>query len=195
MSPSDPAGPALEFDDVSVVRGGRLIWSEGSFTVPTGGITAVIGPNGSGKTTLLQVVLGLLPAASGKVRVLGRAPGQSAAEIGYVPQHYAEGVGDAIRACDAVLLGLVGHRWGFGRASADQRARVDAVLAGVGAEEFAGRRLSELSGGQRQRRDRRGAGVAAPLADPAPDRGLRVELAGWARRRLARRAPRGVGLR
>ncbi|MCB0929552.1 MAG: ABC transporter ATP-binding protein [Mycobacterium sp.] len=150
-SASGSGAPALEFDDVSVVRGGRLIWSEGTFDVPAGGITAVIGSNGSGKTTLLQLVLGLVPAASGKVRVLGRAPGESAAEIGYVPQHYAEGVGDAIRACDAVLLGLVGHRWGFGRARADQRDRVDAVLAAVGAEGFAGRRLSELSGGQRQR--------------------------------------------
>ena len=69
MSVAEP--PALAFDDVSVVRGGRLIWSEGTFDVPSGGITAVIGSNGSGKTTLLQVVLGLVPVASGTVEVLG----------------------------------------------------------------------------------------------------------------------------
>ena len=49
---------ALAFTDVSAVRGGRLIWSDASFTVPAGGIVAVIGPNGSGKTTLLHMVLG-----------------------------------------------------------------------------------------------------------------------------------------
>ena len=100
------ADPALAFTDVSVVRGGRLIWSEGTFEVPTGGITAVIGSNGSGKTTLLQVVLGLIPVSSGEVRVLGRPAGEATAAIGYVPQNYAAAAGNAIRACDAVLLGL-----------------------------------------------------------------------------------------
>ena len=42
-SASGSGAPALEFDDVSVVLGGRLIWSEGTFDVPAGGITAVIG--------------------------------------------------------------------------------------------------------------------------------------------------------
>lgn len=154
MSASDrgsQSGPALSFTDVSVVRGGRLIWSEGTFDVPAGGITAVIGSNGSGKTTLLQVVLGLIPVASGEVRVLGRPAGMSTADIGYVPQNYAAATGNAVRACDAVLLGLTGNRWGFGRPSAAERGRVDDILAAVGATDFAHRRLSQLSGGQRQR--------------------------------------------
>ncbi len=147
-----PHGPwALSFDDVSVVRGGRLIWSEGTFDVPVGSITAIIGPSGSGKTTLLQAALGLLPVASGSIEVLGKPAGQATRSIGYVPQHYARAAGNAIRACDAVLLGLTGHRWGFGRASAAERARVDEVLAALDAESFAQRRLCQLSGGQRQR--------------------------------------------
>ena len=113
--------PALSFDDVSVVRGRRLIWSEGTFSVPAGGITAVIGSNGSGKTTLLQVVLGLLRVASGTVRVLGRPPGQATELIGYVPQNYAAAAGNAIRASDAVMLGLIGNRWGFARPTAAER--------------------------------------------------------------------------
>ena len=40
---------------------GHLLWSEGTFEVPVGGIVAVIGSNGSGKTSLLKVVLGLIP--------------------------------------------------------------------------------------------------------------------------------------
>mgnify|MGYP000889133649 CR=1 FL=1 len=145
--------PALVFDDVSVVRDGRLIWSEGTFDVPAGGITAVIGSNGSGKTTLLQVVLGLVPVASGTVEVLGRPAGDAGAvaEIGYVPQNYAATPGNAIRAGDAVMLGLIGNRWGFGSPSADERHRVAAALDAVGAAPFSHRRLSQLSGGQRQR--------------------------------------------
>ena len=86
--------------DVSVVRGGRLIWSEGTFAIPAGGIVAVIGSNGSGKSTLLQVVLGLLPVASGSVQVLGGRPGANNDAIGYVPQDYVAGAGEAIRARD-----------------------------------------------------------------------------------------------
>jgi zinc/manganese transport system ATP-binding protein len=151
VSPSDVTEPALAFDDVSVVRGGRLVWSEGTFAVPSGGIVAVIGTSGSGKTTLLHAVLGIIPTASGEIRVLGERPGAATGLIGYVPQNYAAAAGTAIRACDAVLLGLTGNRWGFGRASAAQRSRVEEIIAAVGATEFAGRRLSQLSGGQRQR--------------------------------------------
>ena len=103
MSHSERDAPisALAFEDVSVVRGGKLIWSEGSFEVPAGGIVAVIGANGSGKTSLLNVVLGLIPSASGSVRVFGKNPGEVNDRIGYVPQNYASASGDTIRACDA----------------------------------------------------------------------------------------------
>jgi zinc/manganese transport system ATP-binding protein len=155
VSPSDTAAPAaapaLSFDDVSVVRGGRLIWSDGTFDVPAGGTYAVIGSSGSGKTTLLHAVLGTLPTTSGEIRVLGRPPGAATGLIGYVPQNYAAAAGNAIRACDAVLLGLTGRRWGFGRATVEQRRRVDEMLAAVDATDFGRRRLSQLSGGQRQR--------------------------------------------
>lgn len=142
---------ALVFDDVSVVRGGRLIWSEGTFEIPAGDTVALIGSNGSGKSTMLQVVLGLLPVASGSVRVLGGRPGEHNDQIGYVPQDYVAGAGEAVRARDAVTLGLTGRRWGIGRTSAADKARVAEALAAVEATEFADRRVAQLSGGQRQR--------------------------------------------
>jgi zinc/manganese transport system ATP-binding protein len=163
VSLSDPGdGAALTFDDVSVVRGGRLIWSEGTFEIPAGCIVAVIGSNGSGKTTLLQAVLGLIPVASGTVRVFGRPAGQGNDAIGYVPQDYVASGGEAIRARDAVLLGLNGRRWGFSRPSAADRRRVDEALAWVEATEFADMRVAQLSGGQRQRIAIASALVAQP---------------------------------
>lgn len=151
MSPSEPPGAALTFDEVNVVRGGRTIWSDSTFRVQPGGLVAVIGANGAGKTTLLQVILGLVPAATGSVRVFGRKPGVLNKEIGYVPQRYDANAAEAIRARDSVLLGLTGRRWGFARPNATDRAAVDDALAWVDATEIADRRLSELSGGQRQR--------------------------------------------
>ncbi|WNG87049.1 ABC transporter ATP-binding protein [Mycobacterium sp. ITM-2016-00317] len=152
MSAPEPAAvPALAFDDVSVERDGRMIWSDSTFRVEAGRFVAVIGPNGSGKTTLLQVILGLLPPTAGEVRVYGHRPGSANDEIGYVPQNYDANANEAIRARDAVLLGLTGRRWGFSRTSAADRQRVDEALGWVDGREIADRRLSDLSGGQRQR--------------------------------------------
>jgi zinc/manganese transport system ATP-binding protein len=141
----------LELDNASAVRGSSMIWSEGTFTVPSASIVGVIGPNGSGKTTLLMMILGLLRTETGSITVLGREPERGDPRIGYVPQNYASIAGDSIRARDLVLLGLTGSRYGVGRTSRVEHARVDEVLDEVGATEFAGRRMSKLSGGQQQR--------------------------------------------
>jgi len=145
------AAAALTFKDVRAVRGGQLIWLSGTFTVPAGGIVAVLGPNGSGKTTLLHMILGLVAPAGGDIEVFGGRPGHANDEIGYVPQHYAASSGEAIRPADAVLLGLTGRRWAFGRSSPAQRRQVSEALAAVEATDIAEQRLSMLSGGQRQR--------------------------------------------
>jgi zinc/manganese transport system ATP-binding protein len=152
VSEHDPvAGPALSFTDVSVVRGGRTIWSQSTLQVEAGRFVAVIGANGAGKTTLLNVLLGLVPPATGTVRVFGEEPGARNDLIGYVPQDYDVNATEAIRARDAVLLGLTGRRWGISRPNAADRRRVDDALGWVEATAIANRRLSELSGGQRQR--------------------------------------------
>ena len=143
--------PALSLSGVSAVRGGQTIWTDGTFDVPAGGITAVIGPNGSGKTTLLQIVLGLIAPATGQVQVLGRTPGQANDEIGYVPQNYGVALGEAIRVRDAVALGLNGNRWGLHGSTRSDADKVDTALAAVDATGLANKRLSQMSGGQRQR--------------------------------------------
>ena len=175
--------PALVLDGVSVARGGRTVWSHGTFTVRAGAVVGVIGPNGAGKTTMFQVALGLLPVTAGRVEVLGAPPRRGNRRIGYVPQNYTAALGDAIRARDLVTLGLTGGRFGLRRTSPAERARVDQALTWVGADGFAERRMSELSGGQQQRvaiaqaivgrrraaAPRRAAGQPGP-AQPARDR-------------------------
>ena len=142
---------AIALDDVSAARGGTVIWSQGTFTIPTGQIVGVIGPNGSGKTTLLEMVLGLLPAASGHFTVFGDAPHRGNARVGYVPQNYTTEIGTAFRCRDLVNLARTGTRWGLGGRSGADRAAVDAALAEVSAGNYGNRRVSELSGGQQQR--------------------------------------------
>src|SRR4051794_41770210 len=57
--------------------------------VRTGEVHGFLGPNGAGKTTTIRVLLGLLHADSGQVRVLGGDPWQDAVglhrRLAYVP--------------------------------------------------------------------------------------------------------------
>jgi zinc/manganese transport system ATP-binding protein len=157
------AGPAaFVLDGVSVVRSGRTVWSQGTFTVRPGAVVGVIGPNGAGKTTLFQLALGLLPPASGRLEVLGAPPRRGNRRIGYVPQNYTAALGDAVRCRDLVTLGLTGGRFGLRRTSPAERARVDEALARVGASAHTDRRMSELSGGQQQR-----VAIAQAIVDDA----------------------------
>ncbi len=58
-------------------------------TVETGEVHGFLGPNGSGKTTTIRVLLGLIRADSGEVRLLGGDPWRDAVELhrrlAYVP--------------------------------------------------------------------------------------------------------------
>lgn len=142
---------AVRLRDVVAARGGRTVWSEGSFDVPAGSVVGIIGPNASGKSTLLHLLLGTLEPAAGAIEVLGAPPNRGNHRIGYVPQYYVAAVGDAVRCRDLVMLGLRGAAWGMRRASTQDRRLVDDALGSVGAADVAERRLSEISGGQQQR--------------------------------------------
>ena len=57
----------LRFDDVTLKRGGRLLFERLSFALAPGEVLQVTGPNGSGKSSLLRLAAGLLTAESGSV--------------------------------------------------------------------------------------------------------------------------------
>ncbi len=59
----------LQIEGLSKSFAGLKAVDQVSFSLKTGQILGLIGPNGSGKTTLINVVTGLLPATSGRIRV------------------------------------------------------------------------------------------------------------------------------
>jgi zinc/manganese transport system ATP-binding protein len=142
---------AVAFRDVSVALGRRTIWRGATFELAAGSLVGLIGPNGTGKTTLLRVLLGQVRPRSGDVQVLGAPPRRGNPAIGYVPQRRTLEADLALRGRDLVLLGLIGHRWGFGRASAAEQAAVTEALEAVDALEFANAPVGLLSGGEQQR--------------------------------------------
>ena len=153
------APPYVVFTDAAITRDGTTIWSHGTFAIPSGTITAIVGTNGTGKTTLLNAELGLLPLSHGSIEVLGALAGTNNHRIGYVPQNYTSGLDSTITVEQSVLLGLQGTHFGWRRTTAAQWQQVREALEVVHLTPYADARLGELSGGQRQR-----AAIAQALA-------------------------------
>ena len=146
-----PMQPCIVCHDIAISRGGRTIWSEGTFTIPRGSATAIVGTNGAGKTTLMKAELGLIPLSHGTMTVLGKPAGEMNAHIGYVPQSYASDIDSSLTAEQSVLLGLTGTRFGSHIISKKERDKAREAMEFVGVLDKAPYRLSQLSGGLRQR--------------------------------------------
>ncbi|GGL81139.1 ABC transporter ATP-binding protein [Microlunatus endophyticus] len=61
----------LEITKINRSFGARQVLTDVSFDVPGGRITGFVGRNGAGKTTTMRIVLGVLTADSGEVRLDG----------------------------------------------------------------------------------------------------------------------------
>ena len=128
------------------------------------GVTGLLGPNGAGKTTLLRIVATSIGADSGEVRLLGRDPSRSHAdvtavrrELGYLPQEL--GYPSDMTAFGFVEYVAVLKEWNDREVRSQEVRR---VLDAVGLADQASVRISKLSGGQRRR-----VGLAqALLGDP-----------------------------
>jgi zinc/manganese transport system ATP-binding protein len=145
------ADEVLVVDGVDVWLGGRQILDQVSFSVRRGQFVGLIGSNGAGKTTLFRVILGLLAANRGSVRVTGDGGDHHARSIGYVPQKVVVDPDIPLRARDLVGLGIDGQRLGFALPGRRRRQAVDEMLEAVDATRFADARVGSLSGGELQR--------------------------------------------
>jgi zinc transport system ATP-binding protein len=145
--------PLVEARGVSFAYDSTPIVDDVDLTVGRGEFVALVGPNGSGKSTLLRVLLGVLRASAGSVRLLGRPSGEVADRwrIGYVPQRptLAPDVPATVR--EIVTTGrLVRRGWWRTLRSADVDAVAHAIES-VGLADLADQPITQLSGGQQQR--------------------------------------------
>jgi manganese/zinc/iron transport system ATP- binding protein len=155
-SPAPPNGagtppPPLEVHDLTVAYHRRPVLWDIDFSVPEGKLIGIIGPNGAGKSTLIKAALGLVPLASGWVKIYGRPYEEQRRLIGYVPQRESVDWDFPTDALDVVLMGRYGRLGWFRRpGKADRETALD-CLAKVGMRDYAHRQISQLSGGQQQR--------------------------------------------
>jgi len=147
-----------------------------SFTVEPGKVVGFLGPNGAGKTTTLRILLGLVHANSGQATILGKNYSQLErpfCQVGAVLE--ASGFHPGRKARNHLrVLARAGH--------APEKS-VNDVLAKVGLEGVANKRVGGYSLGMRQRL----ALASALLGDPGvlildePANGLDPEGIRWLR--------------
>lgn len=141
----------LELFDVAKSFGEAEVLRPTTLTVPGGRTTVLIGPSGCGKSTLLRLILGLIHADGGTIRLAGEelTAGNVLAwrqRVGYVLQD--GGLFPHLTARDNVAL-LARHlRWPSSRIETRVVELAELTrFPSVGLDRYPG----QLSGGQRQR--------------------------------------------
>ena len=176
---------SIEVDRVGKRFGSFVALDNVSVSIPTGQLTALLGPSGGGKSTLLRIIAGLEQADEGRVEIEGvdatTLPPRKR-NVGFVFQHYA--AFKHLSVARNVAFGLEIRK----RPKAQIKEKVQELLELVHLEQFADRLPGQLSGGQRQRMALARALAAEPklllLDEPfgALDARVRKELREWLRR-------------
>ncbi|KGN34864.1 ABC transporter ATP-binding protein [Knoellia sinensis KCTC 19936] len=139
-------GVGVHYGDVVALRGVSLDARPGDFV-------AITGHSGAGKTTLINAIAGIVPLASGEVRLGGQGEGPDPSSVAIIPQ--GNGLASVLTAYENVVAPLRAR--GHSPEQAGERA-TDALVS-VGLGESGSHLVEELSGGQQQR-----AAVARGLA-------------------------------
>lgn len=147
----NPSAPPIEVHDLTIAYRHRPVLWDIDVTFDEGQLIAVVGPNGAGKSTLIKAIMGLVPLASGYVKIFGQDSMKGRSAIAYVPQRESVDWDFPTTAFDVVLMGRYGHLSLFGRPHKRDREIAMQSLDKVGMREYAHRQISQLSGGQQQR--------------------------------------------
>lgn len=136
---------------------GRIVVKDVSLTVRRGEVAGLLGPNGAGKTTCFYMIVGLVPADGGEIRLNGqdltRAPIHVRAKQGlsYLPQEAS--VFRRLTVADNIRAVLELQRDPEGRRLSAQtlEQRLDALLEDLQIGGIRGNLGQSLSGGERRR--------------------------------------------
>jgi len=116
-----------------------------------GQVVGFLGPNGSGKTTCIRLILGLIRASSGSVRVNGYDPiskhVHALKHVAYSPE--LPNLQTFLTPTE--LLSLVSHELGLRSSSIGRQDEIRRVLELVGILEYADTKIAKLSKGMVQR--------------------------------------------
>lgn len=122
-----------------------------SFEIPKGSYTTIVGHNGSGKSTIAKLLIGLLKAKSGEIKILGNTLNEENVyslrnHVGIVFQNPDnQFIGSTVS--DDIAFGLENHCV----PQEQMQAIIEDVAARVNMSDFLDSEPTKLSGGQKQR--------------------------------------------
>jgi len=147
----------LEAQGLQKSYGVRKVVKDVHLAVQAGEVVGLLGPNGAGKTTSFYMIVGLVRADAGTIRIDGREvaglPIHQRARLGlsYLPQEASIfrklNVEDNIRAVLELQLDEQGRSWSKPRIE----AALDELLAELSIEKLRDAPAPALSGGERRR--------------------------------------------
>jgi urea transport system ATP-binding protein len=158
-TPDFAHGIALYVDDVTVSFDGFKALDDLSLAIGVGELRCIIGPNGAGKTTMMDVITGKTRPDAGSVHFgsnidLLRLRESEIAQLGIGRKFQKPTVYENLGVFENLELALAGDRRPraslFARLSAEQRDRIDAMLAQIHLAADARRPAGLLSHGQKQ---------------------------------------------
>lgn len=153
----------LNADGIIKAYRGRRVVDQVTLEVRSGEIVGLLGPNGAGKTTLFHILIGLVRADGGKVRLndtdLTAAPiyQRARAGISYLPQESSVFRGLTVKQNLLAILETLG----LGKEEEQERSR--RLLAMFGLTDLADQKAYTLSGGERRRVEIARALILAPF--------------------------------
>ncbi len=138
----------VTFENVNLAYDGENVAHDVSFAVQQGEFWGIVGENGSGKSTLMKALLGLMPCASGRIRM---GEGLKPTEIGYLPQQSAIQKDFPASVYEVVLSGTLSYRGLRPFYGKNERAMAKKNMEMLGITALSRRCYQALSGGQQQR--------------------------------------------
>jgi len=145
----------LTATDLTIERGGRLIFSHLSFSLEGGEAVAVTGANGAGKSSLLRALAGLLKPVSGQIALSPKSETPLAEATHYL------GHSDALKGVLTLTENLI--FWASMLAAGTSKVEIGTTLQRFGLKSVANLPAAYLSAGQKRR-----AALARLLLAPRP---------------------------
>jgi ABC-2 type transport system ATP-binding protein len=181
---SMPSRYSIEVEGLRKAYGAVTALHDVSFRVESGAIVGLLGGNGAGKTTTIAILLGLVLASGGTVRILGIDAFAERTRVQPLMNFESPYVDMPLRITVRQNLTVYGHLYGV----EDLKGRIATLERELELGEILDRPTGKLSSGQKTRVSIAKALINAPrvLLLDEPTASLDPDTADWVRAHLAR---------
>ena len=142
----------IEFENVSLAYGDRLILDNINFKINEGQIFGMLGPNGVGKSTIFNLITGLINQKNGRIKIEGEDVSNYPIylrtrkfKVGYVPQYGGFfndlTLNDNMRAISEIVIENKNYRL----------ERINYLISKLELENIKNIKAKNLSGGERKK--------------------------------------------